>query len=125
MLFRNRFLFLIIGVSAVFMSSCTKKDPSVLKIFVRSSENILTPDAKVRIVAEVDKDTPEYIAEKRTNSSGVAIFELDDLFDQYGKKDDKVAYFTIYAKNTAEFYTIDKTRAKQYLTSTGTINLEE
>lgn len=125
MIFKNTILSLLIGMSVVFMSSCTKKDPSVLKIFVRSSANILTPDAKVMIVADVSEGTPEFKAEKRTNESGVAIFELDGLFDEYGKKDDKVAYFTVYAKDTAEFYTIDKARAKQYLTSTETINIAE
>ncbi|PWH85603.1 hypothetical protein [Brumimicrobium oceani] len=125
MVFKNIVLSLIIGVSAVLMSSCTKDEPSVLKIFVRSQANILTPNAQVRIVGDVDKDTPEYLEEKKTNESGVAIFELDELFDQYGKNDDKIAYFTVYAKDTAEFFTLGTARAKQYLTSTETIIINE
>ena len=125
MVFKNTILSLIIGVSAVLMSSCTKDEPSVLKIFVRSQANILTPNAQVRIVGDINKDTPEYFDEKKTNESGVAIFELDELFDQYGKNEDKIAYFTVYAKDTAEFYTLGTARAKQYLTSTETIIINE
>lgn len=125
MKFKNIFLSLIVGFSAVFMTSCENEDESVLKIFVRSSNNVLTPDARVMIVGDVDQGTPEYKSETITNESGVAIFNLGELFDQYGKKDDKVAYFSVYAKDTAEFYTKDKARAKQYLTSTETIVLEE
>ncbi len=125
MVFKNAILSLLIGMSVVFMSSCTKDEPSVLKVFVRSSANILTPGAHVRIVGDVNKDTPEFMAEKKTNESGVAIFELDELFDQYGKKEDKIAYFTVYARDTAEFPTLGKARAKQYLTSTETIILED
>lgn len=112
-------------MSVLFMSGCAEKDPSILKIFVRSNANILTPDAYVRIVGDVNKDTPEFLAEGKTNESGVATFKLDELFDEYGKKDDKIAYFTVYAKDTAEFYTLGSARAKQYLTSTETINIDE
>lgn len=125
MVFKNIILSVLVSVSVVLMSSCAKEDPSVLKVFVRSSANILTPDAKVRIVGDIDKGTPEFMAQKKTNESGVAIFELDELFDGYGKKDDKIAYFKVYAKDTAEFYTLGNARAKQHLTSTETIILED
>lgn len=124
MKFKSVILSLIVAMTAVLSTSCEKDDPSVLKIFVRSSDNILTPDASVRIVADVNKDTPEYMDEKQTNESGVAIFKLDDLFEEYDKKDDKVAYFTVYAKDTAEFPTLGKARAKAHLTSTETIQLD-
>ncbi|WP_299206225.1 hypothetical protein [Brumimicrobium sp.] len=106
------------------LPSCTKKDPSVLKIFVRSSDFILTEDASVRIVSDIKKGTPEYFDEVKTNSSGVAIFNLDELFDQYGKKDEKVAYFTVYAKDTTTYQTVGTARAKAYLTSTESIILK-
>lgn len=125
MKFKNAILTLIIGMSLVLVSSCADKDPSVLKVYVRSEANILTPDVNVRIVADINKGTPEFKAETRTNESGAAIFVLDELFDEYGKKDDKVAYFTIYAIDTAEFPTLGTARAKQYLTSTETIILNE
>lgn len=125
MIFKNAILTLVTVMSLVLVSSCADKDPSVLKIYVRSNANILTPDVNVTIVADIDKDTPEYMAEVRTNESGAAIFVLDELFDEYGKKDDKVAYFTVYAIDTAQFPTIATARAKQYLTSTESIVLDE
>lgn len=125
MVFKNAILSIVIGVSLLLMSSCADKDPSVLKVYVRSSANILTPDVNVRIVANVDKDTPEYMAETRTNESGAAIFVLDELFEDYGKKDDKVAYFTVYAIDTAEFPTLGTAKAKQHLTTTENIILND
>jgi|SRR5690554_4330943 len=121
---KNTILAILVVMSAIAFTSCEKDDPSILKIFVRSSDNILTPDAQVRIVGDINKDTPEYLDEKKTNESGVATFTLDELFDEYGKNEDKVAYFTVYAKDTAEFYTLGKARAKQHLTSTETIILD-
>ena len=122
---RNLVMVALVVIGGLLLPSCGKKDPSVLKVYVRSSDYILTEDVNVRIVSKVSKETPEYFAEKRTNSSGVAIFNLDDLFDKYGKKDEKVAYFTVYAKDTADFYTIGKARAKANLTVTETIILED
>lgn len=125
MKFKFTIFSLIVGMIVLFMSGCVDRDPSVLKIFVRSSANILTPDAQVRIVGKIDMDTPEFQAEVRTNESGVATFELDELFDQYAKSDAKVAHFTVYAKDTSEFFSITEARAKQHLTSTETINMNE
>src|SRR5690554_3377153 len=88
------------------LPSCTKKDPSVLKIFVRSSDFILTEDASVRIVSDIKKGTPEYVDELKTNSSRLAINNIDELFDQYRKKDVKVAYITVYAKDTTTYQSV-------------------
>ena len=125
MSYKKLVLVALVVFGGILLPSCVKKEPSVLKVFVRSSDFILTEDVQVRIVGNVNKDTPEYFDEKRTNSSGVAIFNLDELFDKYGKKDDKVAYFTIYAKDTADFYTVGKAKAKANLTATETIILED
>ena len=124
MKFRNAILSIVLVFSLVLVSSCADKDPSVLKIYVRSSANILTPNVNVTIVADVGKGTPEYLAEERSDESGAAIFVLDELFDEYGKKDDKIAYFTVYAADTAEFPTLTTATAKQYLTYTETIVLD-
>jgi len=124
MMYKNLVMSVLIAFGVLLMPSCVKKEPSILKVFVRSSDNILTQDAFVRIVADINKETPEYFDEMKTNNSGVATFNLDELFDQYGKKDEKVAYFTIYAKDTVDVYTIEKARVKAYLTTTETIILK-
>ncbi|PKR82000.1 hypothetical protein CW751_01290 [Brumimicrobium salinarum] len=122
---KHTLFLLLLVVMSMISTSCKNTDDSILKIYVRSSDNILTPNINVRIVGDIDKDTPEYFDEKRSDDSGVAKFNLNDLFDQYDGKDDKVAYLTVYAKDTADYYTSITVRAKAHLTATETINLEE
>lgn len=80
--------------------------------------------AIVRVVGDVNKDTPEYFKEMKTNESGYALFDLNELFDSYGKDDEKTAYFTVYATDETKIYTSQKVRAKGYITTTETIILE-
>jgi hypothetical protein len=125
MAFKKYVIVVLVAFGGILLPSCAKNDPSVLKVFVRTSDNILKEDIRVRIVSDINKETPEYNDEQTSNSSGVAIFNLDELFDKYDKKEDKIAYFTVYAKDTADFYTVVKARAKANLTATETIILEE
>ncbi|MEX2484799.1 MAG: hypothetical protein WED10_09570 [Brumimicrobium sp.] len=118
------FSFAIVICTIGLFVSC-KKDPSILKVYVRSNNHILTQDAKVRIVGNLSEGTPEHFQETRTNESGVATFNLDDLFDSYEKGKEKVAIFTLYAKDSSNLYTSKSVRAKAYVTSTETITLEE
>lgn len=124
----NKKLFSLIAlfsIMSVLLPSCKKENPSILKIYVRSTKGILVPSTKVRIVGDISKDTPEYLKEERTNEQGVATFKLDDLFDKYAKDKEKVAYFTVYAKDTSLYYTTITARAKANMTYTSTINLKE
>lgn len=105
--------------------ACKSKDPSILKIYVRSSNNILTPDAKVRLVGDIGEGTPEFFKETTSNGSGEAFFNLDELFDKHDGENNDVAYFTLYAKDSADLYTTKKVRARVHLTSVETIYLEE
>lgn len=105
--------------------ACKSKDPSVLKIFVRSNNHILTPDATVRLVGDLSEGTPEFFEEKQTDESGVALFNLDDLFSSYEKEQNAVAHFTLYAKDSSEFFTTKDVRAKIHLTSVESIILDD
>lgn len=125
MAYRKTILSLFIIVASIIVVSCEKDDPSVLKIYVRSSTNSLVQDAEVRIVGDVNKDTPEYFKERKTNGEGIAVFELDELFEEYEKNDEMVAYFTVYARDTAEFFTLGDAKAKAHLTTSETIILDE
>lgn len=107
-----------------FMSGCKKKDPSVLKVFVRSSNNELVSGAKVVIIADVSSDppTPAYTDTVLTNSSGFAYFEMDEFFEPLPKKE-KTGYFDILAKretSQGEGYV----RCRAYITSVKTVYLE-
>ncbi|MEX1193093.1 MAG: hypothetical protein WEA99_14080 [Brumimicrobium sp.] len=118
------FSFVVIICTIGLLISC-KKDPSILKVYVRSNNHVLTPDAKVRIVGDISENTPEHFQETRTNESGVATFNLDDLFDSYDSGQEKVAIFTLYAKDSSSLFTSKSIRTKAYVTSTETITLAE
>jgi hypothetical protein len=115
-------------VSLLFLGlifACRSKDPSILKIFVRSNNLILTPNATVRLVGDISEGTPEFFEEKKTDDSGVVQFNLDDLFSSYEEKQNAVAHFTLYAKDSSAFYTTKDVRAKIHLTSVETIILDD
>lgn len=118
------FPFIIALFTIGLIVSC-KKDPSILKVYVRSNNLILTPEATVRIVGDISENTPEHFQETRTNESGVATFNLDKLFDTYGSDQQKVAIFTLYAKDSSNVFTSKSIRTKAYVTTTETITLEE
>lgn len=104
---RNIGYFSLMSILIV-LSSC-KKDPSVLKVFVRSSDNQLVSNAKVIIIADVNSDppTPEYVDTVQTNSSGFAYFDMEDFYAKLGKKE-TIGYFDVLAKK-------DQTQGSGYI----------
>lgn len=120
-----RYLIFTTLISLIALPGCKPKDPSILKVYVRSNNFILTEDAVVRLVGDISEGTPEYFEEKRSDASGVALFELDEFFDSYEKGKDKVAYFTVYAKDSSNTYTSGDARARAHITSTASITLQE
>lgn len=86
-------------VSVLLILSSCKKDPSVLKVFVRSSNNELVNNAKVIIIADVDSEpaTPSYVDTVQTNSSGFAYFDMAAFFSKLGKKE-TTGYFDVLVK---------------------------
>lgn len=115
---------LLLILQVVFVG-CQSDEPSILKIYVRSNNFILTEDATVRIVGDLSKGSPEFFEETLTDASGVAYFELNEYFNSFDKKDDPVAYFTVYAKDSSDFYTVGEAKARVNLTSTASITLDE
>ena len=83
----------------VVMAACKKKDPSVLKVFVRSSNNELVANAKVIIIGDVNSEpaTPEYVDTVQTNTSGFAYFDMEEFFNLLGKKE-TTGYFDVLVK---------------------------
>lgn len=106
------------------LSSC-KKDPSVLKVFVRTYNNELANNAKVIIIGDVNSDpaTPAYVDTVQTNSSGFAYFDMEDFFSKLGKKE-TTGYFDVLAKkdtNQGSGYI----RCRAHITNVLTINLSQ
>lgn len=89
-------IFLSFGV----LHSCKNKNPSVVKIFVRSASNELVSGAKVVIIGDLSSNPPtmEYIDTVITNDSGFAYFNVQPYYDAAGEDENPVAYFDIIAK---------------------------
>ena len=82
------------------LQSCKNKNPSVVKIFVRSASNELVAGAKVVIIGDLASNPPtmEYIDTVITNASGFAYFNVQPYYDMAGEEENPVAYFDIIAK---------------------------
>ena len=89
---------LLFVVSFTSLQSC-KRDPSVLKIYVRSKSNQLVPGAKVIIIGDINSDpaTRSFVDTVMTNSTGFALFDMNEYFGEKGKKGE-VGYFDIVVK---------------------------
>ena len=90
-------LFAMVFVGVLFFQSCDK-DPSIMKIFVRSASNELVEGAKVIIIGDVNSnpETLPYVDTVVTNGSGFASFNLDPYYDNAGKEH-SVSYYDIIA----------------------------
>jgi hypothetical protein len=117
-------LSLFLMLSLVFQG-CTKKDPSIIKVFVRSSNNTLLQDAKVVIVADVNSDPPTaaYVDTLMTNSAGFASFDMAAFFGEKPKKG-STGYFDIIARKEGK-EGIGRIRCRAYITNVETVFLEE
>lgn len=106
------------------LTACKNKDPSVLKVFVRSSNNELVNGAQVIIIADVDSDppTPAYVDTVLTNSSGFAYFNMDDFFKDLGKKE-TTGYFDILVKNPPAQGT-EYTKCRAHIVNVKTVYLQ-
>lgn len=116
--------FVGVAVMILVMSACKKKDPSVLKVFVRSANNELITNAKVVIIADVNSDppTPAYVDTVLTNTSGFASFEMDEFFDALGKKE-TTGYFDILVKKDLLQGT-EYVRCRAHITAVKTVYLQ-
>lgn len=82
------------------LHSCKNKNPSVVKVFVRSASNELVDGAKVVIIGDLASNpaTLAYVDTVITNASGFAYFNVQPYYDMAGEEENPVAYFDIIAK---------------------------
>ncbi|MDF3028363.1 MAG: hypothetical protein K0S23_2670 [Fluviicola sp.] len=108
----------------IVLSSC-KKDPSILKVFVRSENNELVSNAKVVIIGDVNSDpaTPEYVDTVLTNSSGFAYFDMESFFSLLGKKETTGYFDVLVKKDMAQGSGYIRCRA--HITNVLTVVIEE
>jgi hypothetical protein len=115
--------FFALGLMLSLFSGCENKDPSILKVFVRSSSNALVAGAKVVIVADVSSNPPTmaYVDTLYTNFSGFVTFDMDDFFTVAGPET-STGYFDILAEKNnklGEGYI----RCRKHLTAVETVFL--
>lgn len=119
---RAGFLLLMI-VTVGFTQSCKNKNPSEVKIFVRSASNELISGAKVVIIGDLSSNPPtnEFVDTLVTNGSGFAAFDVASYYDA-ADKDTETAYFDIVVK-TATKTGEGSIRSRVYTTAVETIFL--
>ena len=95
-------LFVLLVLAIGFSQSCKNKEPSVVKIFVRSASNELIEGAKVVIIGDPSSNPPtnSYVDTVITNNSGFATFDVESYYDAAG--DDEVSHFDIIAKTATK-----------------------
>lgn len=110
-------------LSIGFLQSCKNKNPSVVKIFVRSASNELVAGAKVVIIGDPSSNpaTNNYVDTVITNDSGFAYFNVAPYFDDAGE-DNTIAYFDIVAK-TGTKTALGYIRSRVYTTAVETVFL--
>ncbi|MBL1278981.1 MAG: hypothetical protein COA33_001820 [Fluviicola sp.] len=101
--YRKFGLVLLIALSVGFMQSCKNKEPSAIKIFVKSYANQALPGVKVVIIGDVtsNPETISYVDTVITNESGFALFDVAPHYEK-GDKDYEVAYFDVIAASTVQ-----------------------
>lgn len=80
----KKLLFLPICIGLLILSSCESKDPSILKVYVRTSTNSLVDNARVVVIGDQQSNpaTMDFVDTIYTNSSGFATINMDQYFDK-------------------------------------------
>ena len=80
----KKLLFLPICIGLLILSGCESKDPSILKVYVRTSTNSLVDNARVVVIGDQQSNpaTMDFVDTIYTNSSGFATINMDQYFDK-------------------------------------------
>jgi hypothetical protein len=121
--FKFTALFFMFAMVTITLQSC-KRDPSVMKIFVRSDANQLLNNARVVIIGDVNSTpaTKPYVDTLFTNSTGFATFDMSDYFGEKPPKGE-VGYFDIIVKKDTKVG-YGRIRCRANITNVETIMME-
>ena len=117
-------LLVFVCMSVGFIQSCKNKEPSAIKIFVRSASNELVVGAKVVIIGDVNSNPPtnSYVDSVFTNDSGFAVFEMKAYYDAAGESN-TVGYFDIVARKGTKVNSDERIRSRAHTTAVETVYL--
>lgn len=121
--FRFAAILVLLTLTIGVLQACKNKNPSVIKIFVRSASNELVEGAKVVIIGDPASNPPtmEYVDTVVTNGSGFASFNMNAYYDAAGE-DAEVGYFDVIVK-TATKQAMGRIRSRVHTTAVETIFL--
>ena len=121
--FKFTALLFVFAMVTITLQSC-KRDPSIMKIFVRSDANQLLPNAKVVIIGDVNSTpaTKAYVDTLFTNSTGFTTFEMTEYFGEKPPKGE-VGYFDIIVKKDTKVG-YGRIRCRANITNVETIIME-
>jgi hypothetical protein len=104
-------------------TSCKNTDPSVLKIFVRSSSNELLEGAQVVVIGDLQSNPPTnaFVDTLITNSSGFVVFNMNNYFDAASEAN-STGYFDVIAKKNTKSGS-GYVRCRMHLTTVETVFL--
>jgi hypothetical protein len=111
-------------ISTIMMTtSCKNTDPSVLKIFVRSSSNELLEGAQVVVIGDLQSNPPTnaFVDTLITNSSGFVVFNMNNYFDAASEAN-STGYFDVIAKKNTKSGS-GYVRCRMHLTTVETVFL--
>ena len=111
-------------ISVIMMTtSCKNTDPSVLKIFVRSSSNELLEGAQVVVIGDLQSNPPTnaFVDTLITNSSGFVVFNMNNYFDAASEAN-STGYFDVIAKKNTKSGS-GYVRCRMHLTTVETVFL--
>ena len=116
-------ILLLIVLSVSLLQSC-KRDPSVLKVFVRSNSNQLEANAKVTIIGDVNSNPPTnaYVDTVMSNTTGFATFDMTEYFGEKGKKG-ATGYFDVVVKKDGKEGK-GRIRCRAHITNVVTVVME-
>jgi hypothetical protein len=105
------------------LTSC-KKDPSILKVYVKSASSQMVVGARVVIAGDIYSNpaTREYVDTAMTNSTGYATFDMDKYFGSKPQKGE-VGYFDIIVKSDGKTGTLHDSRVRVRITNVETVKL--
>jgi hypothetical protein len=117
-------LLTLTALSLGFLQSCKNKEPSIIKIYVRTESNAVAVGVKVILIGDQSSDpkTNAFVDTLVTNESGFAEFNMEDHFSE-GDKDYEVGYYRVIAKTPAK-YGEGYVRARVHTTAVETVFIQ-
>lgn len=117
--------FLTVGLLTVGSLQSCKKDPSVLKVYVKSAVSDIMAGARVVIIADIAENESdiEYVDTLYTNESGSIAFDVSEYFKEAGKSVETANFDIISRKDGKQGASYARVRVKN--TAVETVYLEQ